>query len=185
MRRRRSPAVGFDLRLALAAGRRAAAVLAGEVGPGAGQPRQRISGAGELDLKHGLAGRSAFGEDIEDDLFAVDDAAMGQPLPVALLRRSERIVENQAVGLALLQQLRDFPRLAGTDAILRHGGVEIDDNRFERNDIEIPDQIGQFIEMFFHLGRSLIRSADADEQSAFDLLSGVFCHIDHMRTNSF
>ena len=150
-----------------------------------GQPRQRISGAGELDLKHGLAGRSAFGEDIEDDLFAVDDAAMGQPLPVALLRRSERIVENQAVGLALLQQLRDFPRLAGTDAILRHGGVEIDDDRFERNDIEIPDQIGQFIEMFFHLGRSLIRSADADEQSAFDLLSGVFCHIDHMRTNSF
>ena len=28
-------------------------------------------------------------------------------------------------------------------------------------------------------------SGDGDEQSAFDLLSGVFCHIDHMRTNSF
>ena len=64
------------------------------MGPEALQARQHLLQRGELDLEHGLAGLRAGDEDIEDDLLAVDGTELGIFLPIALLRGSELVVED-------------------------------------------------------------------------------------------
>ncbi len=167
------PPVGFDLGFALAAGGGAAAVLAGEVGPGAGQARQRILRTSQLHLQHGFTGLRAFRENIEDHLLAVDHAGFGEPLPVALLGRRQRGVEDQAVRFALLRDLGDFSGFAGADVILRHHRMQVDDQRFEGDDVKVADEVGEFVQMLVHFGVGFFGGAYADQQGAFHFLSGI------------
>ena len=78
-------AVHFDLRFPFAAVGRSAAVLPREVCPCAGDAGQCVLGACQLNLQYSLTGGGAFGENIQNDLFAVDDHKVTQTLPVALL----------------------------------------------------------------------------------------------------
>ena len=63
--------------------------------PCAGQPRQIVTVARKLHLKHRLPGPRAFRKDIQDDLLAVEHFHGTLFFNIALLRRTEFAVENQ------------------------------------------------------------------------------------------
>ena len=89
----------------------AGAALTGEMAPCAGEAGERILHAGECDLKHRLAGLSAVGKDLEDDLLPVDHGELGQFLPVALLRGGQGFVEDDdvaALGFGEIDQFFGF-----------------------------------------------------------------------------
>jgi hypothetical protein len=77
---------------------RCAAALALEVGPAAHQARGHVLELGQLDLQLAFVRTRALGEDVEDQAGAVDDAALGELLEVALLHRRERVVDQDQVG---------------------------------------------------------------------------------------
>ena len=66
------PAVAFELRFARAAQADAAALLARQVGPHLLQARQRVFELREFDLQPRLGRLGAGGEDVEDQLAAVE-----------------------------------------------------------------------------------------------------------------
>ena len=70
-------AVGFQLLLAGAFAAADPALDAFEVGPHAGQSRLHVEQLGQLDLQLRFKGTGMRGEDIEDDLAAVDDLRAG------------------------------------------------------------------------------------------------------------
>ncbi len=93
----REPAVGLELRLARAAGADAAAEAL-EVLPHAAHPRQVVLQLRELDLQLPLGAHGMLGEDVEDQLRAVDHAGVESVLERALLGRVELVVDEQHVG---------------------------------------------------------------------------------------
>ncbi len=100
MRRRASPAVALELRLARAA-RADAAAEALEVLPHAAHARQVVLELRELDLELPLGRRRVLGEDVEDQLRPVDDARVERVLEEPLLRRIELVVDEQALRARL------------------------------------------------------------------------------------
>ena len=91
-------AVGLELGFAGAARADAAAELGHGVAA-AGEARKLVFELGELDLQLAFARARVAGEDVEDELRAVDDAA-GQPrFEVAQLRGREVVVEEDEVGI--------------------------------------------------------------------------------------
>ncbi len=107
-------AVDLELSLAGAAGADAAA-LAGKVCPHAGEAREEVLKLGELDLKAALAGVSALGEDIEDELGAVEDLAGGEFFQVAPLGGGELVIEDDRGDLLDAALLGDVLGLALAD----------------------------------------------------------------------
>ena len=81
------PAVLFELLLAGAADADAA-LVARQVGPHPLEPGQRVFELRQLDLEVGLVGPGVGGEDVEDDLGAVDDLDAERLLQVARLGRA-------------------------------------------------------------------------------------------------
>lgn len=109
-------AVGFELALAFAAiGTAAAAAAAGlavEVAPHAGEPREGVLLAGEIDLEPCFCGAGAHGEDVEDDFFAVDDGEVAFFFPCALLGWAEAVVEDDDIALEFFGACDEFLDLA-------------------------------------------------------------------------
>ena len=91
------PAVDLDLLFAgpSAADARgaSAAGLPLQVGPHAPQPRRGVLQLGDLDLQLGLPGLGPAGEDVQDQLAAVEHPRLDALLEVADLRRREVVVE--------------------------------------------------------------------------------------------
>ena len=112
--RAHAPAVDLELRLAGAA-RADAAAQARQVLPLAREPRQQVLQLRQLHLQ--LAGQAvgALREDVEDELAAVDDLHLQRAFEVALLRRRQRVVEDDDVGAALLHQRAHLLNLARAD----------------------------------------------------------------------
>ncbi len=108
------PAVGLELRLAGAA-RADAAAEALEVLPHAAHAGQVVVELRELDLELPLGGHRVLGEDVEDQLRPVDHARVEGVLEEALLRRVELVVDDQALGLELLEALLDLLELPLAD----------------------------------------------------------------------
>ena len=108
------PAVDLDLFFAHAARRPAASSTARarrltvKVAPHPRQAGKGVLHAGELDLEAGLFGLGALGENIEDDFLAVDHAEVGQLFPLALLRRSQPVVDHDHVALVGAGQLDEL-----------------------------------------------------------------------------
>ena len=103
-------AVFFQLRFAGAA-RADAAAGAAEVAPHLPQARQGVFELGQLDLQACLDGAGARGEDVEDQLAAVEHFDVGRFFEVAHLRRRQVVVENDHVrvgGLDMFLQLFDL-----------------------------------------------------------------------------
>src|SRR5205807_6578213 len=86
-------AIRFQFRLAGSA-RADSAAEAREGVAGAGEPRQQVFQLGELDLQLAFARAGATGEDVEDQLRAIDDLAAHLFLDVAKLRRRQLVVED-------------------------------------------------------------------------------------------
>ena len=78
------PLVGFELRFTGAAGADAAAEL-GHFNSPPRQARQHVIELGEFDLELAFLGAGVAGEDVENELGAVDDAGVDGFLDVALL----------------------------------------------------------------------------------------------------
>jgi hypothetical protein len=88
----------------------------------------------------------AHREDVEDQAGAVDHAALGQLLEVALLYRAERMIDENEVGIECGALLAQLFRLAGADVVAR---VRTIDARSEAADDACaggPREFGEFIE---------------------------------------
>lgn len=92
-----------------------ATLVPGEVGPHALEAGHGVLELGEFDLELGLVGAGAGGEDVEDDLGAVDDLDLEGLFEVAGLGGSEIVVEEGEVGLVGLDELAELVDLAGAD----------------------------------------------------------------------
>ena len=66
--------------------------------PHAPHPRQVVLELRELDLELALGAARVLGEDVEDQLRAVDDTRLEEVLEPALLRRVELVVDEQRLG---------------------------------------------------------------------------------------
>ena len=115
MRRSRTRApVDFELGFAgtaradTAAGAAAAAGLARKMGPLAGQARLQIAQLRDLDLELALEGARALGEDVEDQLAAIDHAQLELVFEIARLRGAQRVVENRQRRAALAREVAHF-----------------------------------------------------------------------------
>ena len=61
-------------------------------------PRQVVLELRELDLELPLGADGVLGEDVEDQLRAVDHARLERVLEIPLLRRIELVVDEEALG---------------------------------------------------------------------------------------
>ena len=110
----REAPVGLELRLARAA-RADAAAEPLEVLPHPAHPRQVVLELRELDLELALGAARVLGEDVEDQLRAVDDPRLEQVLEAALLRRVELVVDEQRLGAGLAVRVLQLLELALAD----------------------------------------------------------------------
>ena len=123
----REPAVGLELRLAGAARadagpeRARAAAEALEVLPHAPHARQVVLELRELDLELALGAHGVLGEDVEDQLRAVDDARVERVLERALLRGVELVVDEQHLRAGVAVRLLQLLELALADVRARIG----------------------------------------------------------------
>src|ERR1700730_2728759 len=102
----------------------AAAGLAREMGPLARQARLQIGELRDLDLELALQRARALGENIEDELAAVDHAQLQFLFQVARLRGAERVIENHQRRAAVARDFAYFLNLATTDKGSRVGMLE-------------------------------------------------------------
>ena len=126
------PAVALELRLTGAA-RADAATEALEVLPHAAHPRQVVLELRELDLELALGADRVLGEDVEDQLRAVDDARRERVLERALLRRVELVVDDEHVGPALGVERLQLLELALADVRLLIGSAPLLDELRDRD----------------------------------------------------
>jgi hypothetical protein len=80
--------------------------------PEAAHSREVVLELRELDLELPLGALCVLGEDVEDELRAIDDASFERVLECALLRRAQFLVDEENLGAAraiALLQLRQLP----------------------------------------------------------------------------
>ena len=101
---------------------------------------------GQFDLHLAFVTLRALGEDVEDQRGPVDDVDLQAPFEIALLRRRERVVEDDQVGSVGRDPRRDLVDFAGTDEGRRVGALP--PGRDGRVGIRAgrPDEQGQFVE---------------------------------------
>ena len=107
-------AVGFELLLAGSA-RANAAAEPRKLFAAPGQPRQQIVQLREFHLQLAFARARVGGEDIENQLRAVDDAAAGAFFHVAELHGREIVVDNHERHVTRLRLGSNFLELAAAD----------------------------------------------------------------------
>src|SRR5207249_6334975 len=112
-------AVGLELRLA-GSPRADAAAEARHQRALAGEARQHVVELRQLHLEPALAAARPPGEDVEDELGAVERLAADPALEVALLGGRQLLVEEQEVDVLGLGGARDLFDLAAAD---ERGGV--------------------------------------------------------------
>ena len=78
--------------------------------PGADQPRQQVLQLRQLDLQLAFARPRAPGEDVENQLRAIDDLAADRLLDLPQLRRRQLVVEDDDVDVASRRTTRPASR---------------------------------------------------------------------------
>ena len=160
-------AVRLELGLARAAHADAAAELL-EVGPHARQPRQRVLELRELHLHLGLGAARAHGEDVEDQLGAVDDALADLALEVLALRRREFIVEDDDRRLVLGDERLQLLDLAAPDVGRGVGTVDLLGERRDDDGARGVRELRQLVEVLDGvMARVGPLDGRADEDGAF------------------
>ncbi len=117
---RQAAAVDFELGLAGsaradAAPRASSGADPRQMAPLPGQARLQIGELGDLDLEFARQAVGALGENIEDELGAVDDPEFEFVLQIACLRRRQAVVENDQGGAARVRQLAHLGHFAAAD----------------------------------------------------------------------
>jgi hypothetical protein len=124
------PAVRFELRLARSAGADSTAE-ARHRDSAAGQAGQQIGELRQFHLQLSFAGSGAAGEDVENELRSIDDAAIQFSFEVPLLRRREFVIEDDQVrgmqartGPNLVYFTRSDQRCRIRAVALLHRGID-------------------------------------------------------------
>jgi len=119
--------VGLELRLAGAACADAPAETL-EVLPHAAHPRQVVLELCELDLELSFGAHRVLGEDVEDQLRAVDDAGLELILEQTLLRGRQLVVDDQDLRARVPVRLPELVELPFADVRARVGlGAVLDE----------------------------------------------------------
>ncbi len=160
-------AVFFELGFAGAA-RADAGGGASQVAPHLTQPRQGVFELGQLHLQAGLGGARPGGEDVEDQLTAVEHLDFGGLLQVADLRRRQVVVEDNDVGVGGRGLLLEFHELALADVA---GGVDLQAALAKAADDEGAGRGRQAAQLFEGVVAEpgALRQLDADEEGAFEV----------------
>ena len=109
--------------------------------PHAAHARQVVLELRELDLELSLGADGVLGEDVEDQLRAVDDARLERVLEVPLLRRVELVVDEQHLGARLLVRALQLLELALADVGARVGPRAVLDELADRLDARGPREL--------------------------------------------
>jgi hypothetical protein len=100
---------------ARAAARADAAALALQVRPAPHQSRRQVLQLGQFDLKLALVALCTRRKDVQDHRCAVGHRNTQHPLEIALLHRTEGLVEDHTVGRGTSHQRLDLVGLARPD----------------------------------------------------------------------
>jgi len=173
--------VHFNLFFAHAARRAAAALAAALAPPGAGRfavevtphPRQawqRVLHPREFHLQARLLGLGPLGENIQNDLFAINHAQVGKFFPLALLRGCQPVVDDDHVAFMGAGKCRNLRSLAGAaEEFLVHLPAARQ-HRLRHLDVEGAHQLPELLEQgtgFLGFARVEIKP---HQQRAFDHL---------------
>ena len=164
----REPAIRLELALSRAS-RPDASSEPLEVLPHAAHAREVVLELRELDLQLALGAPCVLGEDVEDQLGAVDDSRLQSVLERTLLGRSELVVREEhlgGMGAELLLQLGELA-LADERPRIRVGAMLHE--RADRRNTGRPGELGELGEL---LGPVCALSIDADEEPALRLRPG-------------
>ena len=142
----REASVGLELRLARAPGADAAAESL-EVLPHAPHARQVVLQLRELDLELSLGRDGVLGEDVEDQLRAVDDARVERILEGPLLRRIELGVDEEHFRPRLLVRALQLFELPFPHIGSRVGPAPVLDQLADRLDTRGPGELAQLGEL--------------------------------------
>ena len=141
------PLVRLELRLARAAGAGAGAETAGaaaetlEVLPHPAHSREVVVELRELDLELSLGADGVLGEDVEDQLGAVDDPRLERVLERPLLRRAQLVVDDQHFCPGLSVCLLQLVELPFADVGARIGHPPVLDDLADRLDERRPREL--------------------------------------------
>ena len=119
---RNLPTVRFQLRFARASRADAAAQLR-HLNAASGEPRQHVMQLRQFHLQLAFAGSRVPRKNIEDQLRAVDDPPLNDLFDIALLRRTEIVIEEQNVGVDRRRCTGNFFQLAGAHQRRRIGPI--------------------------------------------------------------
>ena len=139
------PAVGLELALA-GAPRPHPAAEALEVLPEAAHAREVVLELRQLDLELALGADGVLGEDVEDQLRAVDYPRLQRILELALLHRRELVVDDQRLGARALERLLQLLELALADVGARIGPLAVLDELGHRLDARGARELAQLRE---------------------------------------
>ena len=109
--------------------------------PHAPHARQVVLELRELDLELSLGRHRVLGEDVEDQLRAVDDARVERVLERPLLRRVELVVDEQHLGARLLVLALQLFELALSDVRPTVGPAAVLDELADRLDARGPGEL--------------------------------------------
>ena len=116
-----------------------------------GEPRQQIVQLRQFHLEAAFPRARAPGEDIEDQLRAVDDLGGKLLFEVALLGGREVVVENDQAGVQRLAQRRHLDDFALTDESGGFGRGPRLHQASGHDSAGAGSQLRQFVERFFSL----------------------------------
>ena len=105
------------------------------MGPHALEARQAVAQLGQLYLQPGLWGLGPPGEDVHDQLAAVDHGLFRDLLNVAFLRRAQVVVGDDKVDVELIGELGGRGDLARPDPGRRVGPPELLDEAVDNLDV--------------------------------------------------
>ncbi len=147
--------------------------LAGHRLAASGEAGQHVFELGEFDLEFARTGLGALGEDVEDDLGAIDDVDADLGFEVAGLDRGKVAVEDDEVcadGLGVEGDFLDFAFAddglgVGTGAFLEDGFEDFAPGGF--------DQATEFGNVVFEAAGGHVAGVEADDEDAIVVLFDV------------
>ena len=169
------PPIHLELGLARAA-RADAAAEPRQRGAGADQPRQQVFQLGQLDLQLALAGAGPAGEDVEDQLGAIDHLAGDQILQLAQLGRRQLVVDDHDVDRGLGAGQRQRLRLAAADEGGRVGGGALLQRAYDRGGAGGVRQPFELVEGLFGVDPAHVAGDEPDESRALERGEPTFAH---------
>jgi hypothetical protein len=108
-------AVTFELRFTGPTQADTATFLATQVAPHLLEARKRILELGQLHLEAGFHSLGASGEDVEDQLTAIQNLHASRFLQVSRLCRRQIVIEDDNIGIRSLDELSQLTELARAD----------------------------------------------------------------------